>query len=167
VATTFEGRVWKFGDDINTDLIMPGFSLHLPAEERNRACFSANRPGWTDLVQPGDVLVVGQNFGVGSARPIGNTFSQLGIVGIVAESFNGLGLRSCINGGLPVLACPGVLAAFEEGHVARVDWATGDVRNVTTGDQIEGDPLPPALREIIEAGGVEAVLHAQGYFIEA
>jgi 3-isopropylmalate/(R)-2-methylmalate dehydratase small subunit len=167
VSTTFEGRVWKFGDDINTDLINPGFALHLPAEERNRHCFSANRPGWADLVRPGDVLVVGRNFGVGSARPIGTIFAELGIVGIVAESFNGLGLRSCINGGMPVLPCPDVSSAFEEGEIANVDWAAGSVQNVSRGNELEGVPLPLALRSIILAGGVEAVLESEGFFCEA
>ena len=165
VATTFEGKVWKFGDDINTDLIIPGFAIFLPRAEQPRHCFSANRPGWADEVKPGDVLVAGRNFGVGSARPIGDVFLQLAMSGIVAESFNGLGLRNCINVGLPVLPCKGIVDAFEEGDVAEVDWSTGAVRNVTKGSTLQGQPVPKSLQDIVAAGGVEAVLRNEGYLV--
>ena len=107
MANTFTGKVWKFGDDINTDLVIPNFAVLMPLEEQLQHCFSANRPGWVDEVQPGDALVAGRNFGVGSARNIGAVFHALGISGVVAESFNGLGLRNCINSGLPSLPCAG------------------------------------------------------------
>ena len=107
MANTFTGKVWKFGDDINTDLVIPNFAVLMPVEEQLQHCFSANRPGWVDEVQPGDVLVAGRNFGVGSARNIGAVFHALGISGVVADSFNGLGLRNCINSGLPSLPCAG------------------------------------------------------------
>jgi 3-isopropylmalate/(R)-2-methylmalate dehydratase small subunit len=109
------------------------------------------------------VLVAGRNFGVGSARNIGAVFHGLGISGVVAESFNGLGLRNCINAGLPSLPCAGVLAAFEEGDTAQVDWTTGDVRNTTTGASLQGNPIPRQLRDIVAAGGVEDVLRSEGY----
>jgi 3-isopropylmalate/(R)-2-methylmalate dehydratase small subunit len=165
VASTFEGRVWKFGDDINTDLVIPGFAIFLPRGEQPRHCFSANRPGWVDEVKPGDVLLAGRNFGVGSARPIGDVFLQLGISGIVAESFNGLGLRNCINVGLPVLPCKGIVDTFEEGDIAEVDWSTGAVRNLTNGTTLQGQPVPKSLRDIVSAGGVEAVLRNEGFLV--
>jgi 3-isopropylmalate/(R)-2-methylmalate dehydratase small subunit len=161
--SSFTGRVWKFGDDINTDLVIPGFAILLPADEQPQHCFSANRPGWVDEVAPGDVLLAGRNFGVGSGRAIGDVFVRLGISGVVAESFNGLGLRNCINVGLPSLPCPGILDVFSEGDVAEVDWISGAVRNVTQDRALQGQPLPPALRDIITAGGVEAMLRADGY----
>jgi 3-isopropylmalate/(R)-2-methylmalate dehydratase small subunit len=163
MASTFTGKVWIFGDDINTDLIIPGYALFMPPEERRRQCFSANRPGWVDEVQAGDVLIAGRNFGVGSARPIGEIFVEFGMSGIVAESFNGLGLRNCVNVGLPVLPCQGITAAFEEGDVAEVDWHAGHVRNLTKGTAIEGDPVPDVLKNIVEAGGVEEMLRNEGY----
>jgi 3-isopropylmalate/(R)-2-methylmalate dehydratase small subunit len=132
-------------------------------EEQLPHCFSANRPGWVDEVQQGDVLIAGRNFGVGSARPIGDVLRDNGISGVVADSFNGLGLRNCINAGLPSLPCPGILDAFDEGDVAEVDWTTGDVRNVTKGTSLQGTPVPAALQEIVKAGGVEAVLRNEGY----
>jgi 3-isopropylmalate/(R)-2-methylmalate dehydratase small subunit len=163
MANTFNGKVWKFGDDINTDLVIPNFAVLLPREEQPQHCFSANRPGWVDEVQPGDVLVAGRNFGVGSARNIGDVFHLLGISGIVAESFNGLGLRNCVNSGMPSLPCPGVLDAFDEGDVAEVDWTTGEVRNVTKGTAVQGNPVPKALQDIVVAGGLENVLRNEGY----
>jgi 3-isopropylmalate/(R)-2-methylmalate dehydratase small subunit len=166
VAATFTGRVWVFDHDINTDLVIPNFAVLMPLEEQLQHCFSANRPGWVDEVEPGDVLVVGRNFGVGSARNIGAVFHALGISGIVAESFNGLGLRNCINAGLPSLPCPGVLEIFGEGDTAEVDWTVGEVRNVTSGATVQGAPIPAALRDIITGGGVESVLRAEGFLAE-
>jgi 3-isopropylmalate/(R)-2-methylmalate dehydratase small subunit len=166
MGTTFRGRVWTFGHDINTDLVIPNFAVLMPLEEQLLHCFSANRPGWVDEVAPGDVLVVGRNFGVGSARNIGTVFHGLGIAGVVAESFNGLGLRNCINAGLPPLPCPGALDAFAEGDVAEVAWTTGEVRNVSTGATVQGDPIPPPLQDIVTGGGVEAVLRREGYLAE-
>jgi 3-isopropylmalate/(R)-2-methylmalate dehydratase small subunit len=163
MTSTFKGKVWMFSDDINTDLVIPNFAIYMPADEQPRHCFSANRPGWVDEVRPGDVIVAGRNFGVGSARPIGDVFVRLRLSGIVAESFNGLGLRNCINVGLPVLPCPGITGAFEEGDVAEVNWTTGEVKNVTMGTAMQGDPIPGALRDIVEGGGVEAVLRKEGY----
>lgn len=165
-ATTFEGRVWCFGDDINTDLVIPNFAVLMPLDEQLEHCFSANRPGWVDEVQAGDVLVVGRNFGVGSARNIGAVFHALGIAGVVAESFNGLGLRNCINAGLPSLPCPGVLDVFEEGDGAEVDWTVGDVRNTTSGATVRGTPIPEQLQEIILGGGVEGVLRREGFLAD-
>jgi 3-isopropylmalate/(R)-2-methylmalate dehydratase small subunit len=100
---------------------------------------------------------------VGSARAIGDVFVGFGVSGIVAESFNGLGLRNCVNVGLPVLPCPGITEAFGEGDVAQVDWHVGHVRNVTKGISIEGEPIPGVLRNIVEAGGVEEMLRNEGY----
>jgi 3-isopropylmalate/(R)-2-methylmalate dehydratase small subunit len=163
MAQTFKGKVWKFDDDINTDLVIPGFAVLMTLEEQLPHCFSANRPGWVDEVRPGDVLLAGRNFGVGSARPIGDVLRGVGIIGVVAESFNGLGLRNCINAGLPPLPCPGIIDAFDEGDTAEVEWTTGDVRNVTKGSSLQGNPIPEGLRDIVEHGGVEAVLRSEGY----
>lgn len=163
MSNIFKGRVWKFGDDINTDLIIPGFAIFFSREEQPRHCFSANRPGWVDEVKPGDVLIAGRNFGVGSARPIGDVFVGLGLGGIVAESFNGLGLRNCINVGLPVLPCDGIVDAFEEGDIAEVDWTTGAVGNLTKSSTLQGQSVPKVLQDIVVAGGVEKMLRDEGY----
>jgi 3-isopropylmalate/(R)-2-methylmalate dehydratase small subunit len=163
MAETIKGRVWKFGDDINTDLVIPNFAVFMPRTEQPQHCFVANRPGWVKEVKPGDILLAGRNFGVGSARNIGDVFAQLGISVIVAESFNGLGLRNCVNMGLPTLPCKGILEAFEEGEIAEVDWQGGAVRNATRGTNLQGAPIPKALQDITAAGGVDVVLQNEGY----
>jgi len=164
MSTVITGKVWKFGDDINTDLVIPNFAMTLPRTEQPQYCFNANRPGWVNEVQPGDVLIAGRNFGVGSGRNIGDVFMQLGIGAIVVESFNSLGLRNCVNMGVPSLPCKGVHDAFEEGDIAEIDWASGAVRNLTNraAASLMGQPLPDALQAIISAGGVEAVLTQRG-----
>ena len=163
MSDTIEGRVWVFGDDINTDLIIISSLQYAPVPEMARSCFSAIRPGWSDEVRPGDVIVAGRNFGVGSGRAIGDVFRHLGVSCIVAESFNGLGMRNCVNVALPVLPCPGVTTAFTEGDVAEVAWKTGEVRNLTRGTALQGTPIPPELQTIVDSGGVIPHLRAQGF----
>jgi 3-isopropylmalate/(R)-2-methylmalate dehydratase small subunit len=82
----FKARVWKVGDNINTDLILPIQAFYLPAAEQPRYVFHANRPGWVDLVQPGDILIGGRNFGMGSSRPAARSLKNLGIACLVAPS---------------------------------------------------------------------------------
>ncbi len=163
-SNTTGGRVWKFGDDINTDLIFPNVAFIKPATEQPAYCFSANRPGWSGEVQPGDLIVGGRNFATGSGRAIGRIFAGLKIAGILAETVNGLGMRNCINFGIPVLPAPGVAGFFEEGDIAEVDWAGGEIKNLTQGTSMKGNPLPEALRDIADAGGVMPILIKEGFF---
>ena len=157
------GRVWKFGDNINTDLILPNTAFRLPEKERNKMCFYANRPGWTDLVQPGDIIVGGHNFGLGSGRPVGSVLQGCGIIGLVAESIAGLTLRNSVNVSLPGIDCPGVTELFEEGDIARIDYMSGKVENVTRNKSLQGKPLEQLLAEIVVAGGVIPMLIREGY----
>lgn len=152
------GRVWKFGDNINTDLIQPSAAFKLPQSEQHKAVFSTYRPGWVDLVRPGDIIVAGFNFGVGSGRTIGAYLRTCGITAVIAESINGLGLRNCINFQLPAMECPGVFAIFDEGHSAYVNFTTGEVRNETTGRAVRGTPLPDLFRDVIRSGGIVQML---------
>jgi 3-isopropylmalate/(R)-2-methylmalate dehydratase small subunit len=163
MSKTVTGKVWKFGKDINTDLVIPNFAIYMKREEQPRHCFVANRPGWVDEVKPGDILIAGTNFGVGSGRPIGDVFVDLGVAAVVAESFNGLGLRNCINAGLASLPCVGIFDAFDEGDIAEVNWGTGEVRNLTKGTNIKGQALPAELQSIVEVGGVEVMLKKEGF----
>ncbi|MFY0610831.1 MAG: hypothetical protein JXQ99_04840 [Hyphomicrobiaceae bacterium] len=163
MALQIEGRAWVIGDDINTDLILPGSAFLLPVEEQVKYCFSANRPGWSDQVNDGDIIVAGVNFGVGSARPIGNVLSKLGVVGVVASSFNGLGLRNCVNYGIHVLTCPDVTSIVSDGDRIAVDWKQGSVRNLAGGLELTGKPLPDQLLEIAEKGGIIPILQSEGF----
>lgn len=157
-----KGRVWKFGDDINTELMIPAQAIALPDDKAARLFFSANRPGWVDLVKPGDIMVGGRNFGTGSSRPGAKMMRILGISCVVAEEINGLFLRNCVNFGLPALPCPGVSNIFEEGDVAEVDFKTGKVKNVTKGTEVSTSPLPNSLLRIVEAGGIVPLLEKEG-----
>ena len=98
-----EGRVWKFGENINTDLIFPQSAFRIPVAEQKRLVFSAIRPDWAAQVVPGDLIVGGRNFGTGSGRPVGKVLSECGIVGLAADSINGLCIRNCINYSFPAL----------------------------------------------------------------
>lgn len=157
------GRVWKFGDLINTDMIMPSTAFRLPKSEQHTLCFEAIRPGWARQVRPGDILVAGENFGMGSGRPIGEVLRACGIVALVAESINGLALRNCVNSSLPGINCAGVSRLFEDGDTARVDFLSGKVENVTRGKSIQTHPMAPLLVEIVAAGGVIPMLVKEGY----
>ena len=158
----FKARVWKFPDNINTDLILPSASFFLTPEEQTRFVFQANRPGWVDLVKAGDIIVGGRNFGMGSSRPGARSLKNLGLGCLVAESINGLMFRNCINYAFPAMECAGVAGAFEEGDVAEVDFETGAVVNATQGTTLAGKKLPAKLLALLEAGGVYPLLEKEG-----
>src|SRR5512140_3227565 len=142
------GRVWKFGDQINTDLIMPSKAFRMPKAEQHTLCFEAVRPGWARQVQPGDIIVAGENFGMGSSRPIGEVMRAAGIVAVIAESINGLAMRNCVNSSLPAINCDDVTKLFEDGDTARVDFLSGKVENLTRGRALQTHPMVPLLVEI-------------------
>lgn len=156
------GRVWLFGDDINTDLIQPPKAVFRPPAEQPALCMSANRPGWAQQVEPGDVLVAGRNFGTGSSRPAARVLKDLGIACLVAESINGLFFRNCVNYAFPALEVPGVRAVFSEGDIAQIDFDGARVTNLATGATATGTPWPPSLRDILDAGGLIPLLTAEG-----
>ena len=156
------GKVWKFGDDINTDLMLPGPLLFATEEEQKRAVFSANRPGWVDQVQAGDIIVGGLNYGMGSSRPAARSLRNLGIAALLAESINGLFFRNAVNFGLLALECPGIHAAFEEGQTAEVSLAQFTVRNCNTGALLTAQRVPSMLLDLMTQGGLFPHLERQG-----
>jgi 3-isopropylmalate/(R)-2-methylmalate dehydratase small subunit len=158
----FTGRIWKFGDNINTDLILPNVAFYLTPEEQLKFVFRANRPGWVDLVQPGDILVGGKNFGMGSSRPAARNLKNLGLACLVAESINGLFYRNCVNFAFPAMECSGIEGLLDEGETAEVDFDTGIVRNSRTGAENTGKMIPPQLVKIVAAGGIFALLEQEG-----
>jgi 3-isopropylmalate/(R)-2-methylmalate dehydratase small subunit len=160
-----KGRVWCFGDDINTDLIVPGGRGSMPERERALAAFSANRPGWSAQVRAGDILVAGRNFGTGSARPAAQMLRALGIACVLAESLNGLFFRSAVNAGCAAFTAPGVAASFSEGDVARVSTADWTVHNETTGSSLALAPFPAQLLALMLGGGVIPDLERRGLII--
>jgi 3-isopropylmalate/(R)-2-methylmalate dehydratase small subunit len=161
----FKARVWKFPDNINTDLILPSPASMLPVAEQPRYVFQANRPGWVDLVQPGDIIVAGTNFGMGSSRPAARSLRNLGLGCVVAESLNGLFFRNCVNYAFPAMACAGVSTLFEEGEIAEVDFDASTVTNATTAGSLRGKPVPPQLLDIVKAGGIYPLLAKAGAIV--
>jgi 3-isopropylmalate/(R)-2-methylmalate dehydratase small subunit len=161
-AMDMHGKVWKFEANINTDLILPTHSAYLPPEEQVRFIFSANRPGWVDEMSPGDIIVSATNFGMGSSRPAARNLRILGVGCLVAESINGLFYRNSINFGLPVLECPGVVEAFEEGDTAEVSFEDFTVRNARSGETLQAKPVPDSLLRILKAGGIYPLLEEEG-----
>lgn len=159
----FNARTWKVGDNINTDLILPNRAFYLTPQEQPKFVFSANRPGWSDLVVKGDILIGGRNFGMGSSRPAARSLRNLGLACLVAESINGLFFRNCVNFAFPAMECPGVAEAFEEGDVAKVSFEDASILNMRTGVRLVGRGMPAELRAVVAAGGLFPLLEQQGY----
>ena len=159
-----EGKIWKFGNNINTDLMMPGSSVlsqpGISDKEAARYCMSANRPGWAEQVKEGDIVIAGNNWGCGSSRPAARLLKAMGIGVIVADSMSRLFFRNAVNIGLPVLICNGCSDSFQEGDRAQVDMESGKVTNLTRGKTLQGEALPadspPA--QILRAGGLKKLL---------
>lgn len=158
----FTGRVWVFGDDINTDLILPTPVMALPQTERPKHMFEANRPGWVQQVQAGDIIVAGRNYGTGSGRPAAQVMKDVGLACLLAESINGLFFRNCVNYALPALEVSGVAAAFVEGDTAEVNFTAATVRNLRTGQTLQGAVWPSMLMNILQAGGIIRSLEREG-----
>jgi 3-isopropylmalate/(R)-2-methylmalate dehydratase small subunit len=164
--TPVTGRVWKFGDNVNTDLMLPMHALFRPPSQQTRYVFEANRPGWVDEVREGDIILAGKNTGTGSGRPAARVLKDLGIAAIVCESFNTLFFRNCVNYALPTVRCDGVLGAFEEGEIASVDLESGMVENVTRNVALQGRAWAPELIEVVEAGGLINQLRVANLIVE-
>jgi 3-isopropylmalate/(R)-2-methylmalate dehydratase small subunit len=163
------GRVWTFGSNISTDLMLPGgISYSVAAgtitpEELAPYCMHSNRPDWAGQVRPGDVLVAGTNFGCGSSRPAYKSLQAVGVQLVVADSVAGLFYRTCINAGFPVVACPGISRLVEEGEEITVDLAQGVVTVDGTDRHTTFAPLreesPPM--QILMAGGLIPYMKAR------
>jgi 3-isopropylmalate/(R)-2-methylmalate dehydratase small subunit len=163
MSLRFTGRVWVFGDNLNTDAMYPGFAMKLEPAEAAKHIFYEVRPGWTDQVAPGDIVVAGKNFGVGSSRPVAALFAELGIAGLVAEEFNSLFFRNAVNAGLPAMTVPGATSLLRDGDTGTFDLADGSWRNDTTGASGTVPTLPDLVLDIIASGGVLPRLAEQGY----
>jgi 3-isopropylmalate/(R)-2-methylmalate dehydratase small subunit len=158
-----EGRAWVFGDSVDTDNMYPGFAMKLPLEEAAKHVFYDMRPGWTDEVAAGDIVISGHNFGIGSSRPVAQLFKQLGVVALAADEFNSLFLRNCINLGLPAVTIPGISKAIGDGERVRLKISTATVERLEDGTALTGNPLPEFVLEILAGGGLLPKLVKDGY----
>jgi 3-isopropylmalate/(R)-2-methylmalate dehydratase small subunit len=150
------GRAWRFGDDVNTDVIMPGKYLAM----RDPALLAPYimeglDPDFGKKARPGDLIVAGKNFGCGSSRETApGGLKAFGMGAIIAASFARIFLRNAVNIGLPVLECPVAAADIREGDLLAVDVAAGVITNETTGRAYRAAPFPPVLQELIARGGL-------------
>lgn len=149
------GRVWKAGDNISTDEIIPGrYNVTTDRNELGKAAFIEYRPDYAPNVQSGDVIVAGKNFGMGSSRehaPI--AIQASGASAVVARSFARIFYRNAINIGLPILVCDELHGAVEDGAEIEVDLEAGQIR-LGDGRTFQVEPLPEFVLNIVRAGGI-------------
>ena len=148
------GRVWVFGDNIDTDVLAPGRYMKFGIEEIARHCLEAVEPRFAKEVQPGDVLVAGRNFGAGSSREQApQALKYLGVAALIAESFAGLFYRNALNLGLPALVCTEAKRIRADDRL-QVDAESGKIENLSTGETIACEPIPSHLMQMIRDGGL-------------
>ena len=163
-------RVWRFGDAVNTDDILPGkyAPLMVGEEEFHRYAFAHLRPEFAAEVVPGDVLVGGRNWGLGSSREYApQALKRLGVGAIVARSFARIHYRNLLNLGIPAFAAPDLVDALEDGDRVRLEMERGRIVRLEGGGSEETLGLPPVpgfLREVLSEGSVLAFYKKHGRF---
>lgn len=158
-----KGQAWKFGDDVDTDAIIPARYLNTTDPALLAAhCMEDADPSFAARVKPGDIIVAGRNFGCGSSRehaPI--AIKGAGVGCVVAHSFARIFYRNAFNMGLPILECPEAAASIEAGDQVEVDLSRGGIVNHSRQQTYQAHPVPPFMRELLEAGGLMAYVGAQ------
>lgn len=158
MATT-KGRVRKFGDNIDTDIIAPGPTLQFPMEEMKKHAFEPIFPEFYKTIEGGDVIVAGNNFGCGSSREQATAVVKaLGIRFVVCDSMARIYLRNCVGLGVYPILSKGISRLFEEGDEIEIDIQRGEVKNLKTGKAASFETLSGTPLEIFEAGGILSVL---------
>jgi 3-isopropylmalate dehydratase small subunit len=146
------GRVWKFGDSVETDAINPYYK-YPTMQELKRHTMEVYRPEFPQQVKAGDILVAGKNFGCGSSRP-GLVLREVGIAAIVVESVARLFLRNSISRAMPILIAPGITAIVGDGETLEVDYPAGQARNPASGGVVSISRFPPLIERIVRSGGL-------------
>ena len=161
MVSLIHGRVWLFGDNVDTDVITPGIYVDAPMEEMKKHVLEALNPRFPKEVKAGDIIMAGKNFGCGSSRETApDVLKALGVGAVIAESFARIFFRNAISIGLPVLPCPAVSESFQEGEEAEVDVTGAKVTNLSSGRILQGRPLAKDILDIISRGGTLALLKA-------
>jgi len=150
-----KGKAWNYGDDVNTDFILPGIYLELTnPEEMGKHAMEGIDPEFAEKVEPGDVIIGGRNFGLGSSRehaPMALKYS--GVSAVIAEGFARIFYRNAANLGLPALECPDVSDEIKTGDTVEVDLVEGKI--IVNGDkELDFTPVPEFMMDIIKAGGL-------------
>jgi 3-isopropylmalate/(R)-2-methylmalate dehydratase small subunit len=151
-----KGTVWRFGDDVDTDAIIPARYLNTTdPQELARHCMEDADATFAERVQPGAIIVAGKNFGCGSSRehaPL--AIKAAGVTCVVAAGFARIFYRNAFNIGLPILESPEAATGTQAGDELEVDLATGEIRNLTRGTAFRAQPIPPFMQELIRDGGL-------------
>lgn len=157
-------KVWKFGDDINTDVITPGrYTVTIDKKRLGEIVFIEYRPEFGKGVKEGDVIVAGDNFGCGSSRehsPV--AIKASGISAVIAKSFARIFFRNSINIGLPLFVSEDT-DKIDDGDEVKVNIKTGEILDLTKGFTIRVKPLPEFIQKIVEKGGLVNFLRDNGY----
>ena len=155
-----QGHVFKYPDNVDTDVIIPARYLNTPvAEELAKHCMEDIDTGFVDQVRPGDILVAGWNFGCGSSRehaPL--VIKTCGTGCVIAKSFARIFYRNAINIGLPILECEAAAEEIQAGDRVDIDFDTGVITDRTTGKTYQAEPFPEFIQNIIRRGGLLASL---------
>lgn len=154
----FTGKTWKFGDNIDTDLIIPARYLNTSdPDELAKHCMEDADPEFSKKIAKSDIIIGGKNFGCGSSRehaPI--AIKAAGIACVIAPTFARIFYRNAFNMGLPIFECKEAAEDIKQGDQVEVDGATGVIRNLTTGKTYQAKPIPPFMQELIMDGGLIA-----------
>ncbi len=150
------GKAWLFGDDVDTDVIIPAkFCGTLDSKELGRHAMAGLDEGFASKIVPGDIIVAGDNFGCGSSRETAPLALQgAGIGAVIASSFARIFFRNAINVGLPIVEAKGAAANCNDGDLFKIDFGAGVVTNATAGLSYQAAPFPPEIGQIIVAGGL-------------
>ncbi len=153
-----KGFVHKYGDNVDTDVIIPARYLNIAdVKELTRHCMEDIDKNFISVVKAGDIMVAGQNFGCGSSRehaPL--VIKESGIACVIAASFARIFYRNAINIGLPIMECPEAIAKIDRGDELALDFDRGIITNLTKNERYESLPFPPFIKEMIQAGGLMA-----------
>lgn len=157
------GKVFKFGDNIDTDIIIPArYLTDYDPEILKEHCMEPVAPELYKEVEPGDIMVGGKNFGCGSSREHAPAaIRATGFSCVIAESFARIFYRNSINIGLPIFECPEAAKEIKQGDRVKVDFDTGEIFDETTGKRFQGQPLPPFIQNIVNHGGLMNAIAAE------
>lgn len=151
-----KGKVFKYGDNVDTDVIIPARYLAI-ADPRELAehCMEDIDKDFVKKVQPGNIMVAGKNFGCGSSREHAPLVIKVsGISCVIAETFARIFYRNAINIGLPIIECPEAAKAIEAGDEVEIDFDSGKIYDRTKGTEFKGQPFPEFMQKLIAAGGL-------------
>ena len=150
------GRVFKYGDNIDTDVIIPArYLISADPDHLKEHCMEDIDISFKDRVKPGDIMVAGKNFGCGSSRehaPVAIKASGISLV--IAEDFARIFYRNSINVGLPILECPEAAQKIDEGDEIEADFDTGVIKDITTGESFNAKAFPEFIKNIMANGGL-------------